>query len=86
MVDMLTCHLQLKMKSKTECPFLMYRIFVKIKHLPLLPNVNLPLVEFIHILTAFCHLPLSLVLYTHLLVDASKLAQVGLIYTLNYFI
>ena len=32
---MLTCHLQLKVKSKTECPVLMYRLFVKIKHLPL---------------------------------------------------
>ena len=31
---MLTCHLPLKVKSKTECPFLMYRLFVKIKHLP----------------------------------------------------
>ena len=44
---MLTCHLQLKTKSKTECPFLMYRLFVKIKHLPFLTTVNLPLVEFI---------------------------------------
>ena len=32
-------------KSKTECPFLMYRLFVKIKHLPLLSTANLPLVE-----------------------------------------
>ena len=32
---MLTCHLQLKVKRKTECPFLMYTLFVKIKHLPL---------------------------------------------------
>ena len=37
---MLTCHLQLKMKSKTECPFLMYRLFAKIKHLPLLSTIN----------------------------------------------
>ena len=34
---MLTCHLQLKTK----------RLFVKIKHLPFLTTVNLPLVEFI---------------------------------------
>ena len=34
MVDMLTCHLRLKVKSKTECPFLMYRLVAKIKHLP----------------------------------------------------
>ena len=39
--NMLTCHLQFKVKSKTECPFLMYRLFVKIKHLPLLSTVNL---------------------------------------------
>ena len=28
---MKTCHLQLKMKSKTEYAFLMHRLFVKIK-------------------------------------------------------
>ena len=39
---MLTCNLQLKGKSKTECPSLMYRLFVKIKHLPLLSTVNKP--------------------------------------------
>ena len=83
MVDMLTCHLQLKVKSKTECPFLMYRLVVKIKHLPPLSTVNLPLVEFIHILTAFYHLPLSLVLFTHLLIDAYDFAQVGLNCTIN---
>ena len=83
MVDMLTCCLQLKMKSKTECPFLMYRLFVKIEHLPLLSTVNLPLMEFIHILVAFYHLPISLVLFTNSLLDASEYAQVGLNYTLN---
>ena len=30
------------MKSKTECHLLMYELFVKIKHLPLLSTVNLP--------------------------------------------
>ena len=35
MVDIVTCRLQLKVKSKIECPFLMYRLFVKIKHLPI---------------------------------------------------
>ena len=48
---MLTCHLKLKVKSKAECLFSIYRLFVKIKHLPLLSTVNLLLVEFIHILT-----------------------------------
>ena len=83
MVDMLTCHLRLKVKSKTECPFLMYRLFMKIKHLPPLPTVNLPLVQFIHILTAFYHLPISLVLFTHSLIDVYEFAQVGLKYTMN---
>ena len=80
---MLTCHLQLKMKSKTECPFLMYRLFVKIKHLPLLFTVDLPLVEFIHILTVFYHLPISLAVFTNSLTDASEYAQAGRNYTLN---
>ena len=83
MVDMLTCHLRLKVKSKTECPFLMYRLVVKIKDLPLLSTINLPLVEFIHILTAFYHLPISLVLFTHSLIDAYKFAQVELNCTMN---
>ena len=47
---MLTCHLEMKMKRKTEYIFLMYRFFVKIKHLPLLSTVDLP---FIHIYTQF---------------------------------
>ena len=86
MVDMLTCQLQLKMKSKTECPLSMYRFFVTIKYLPILSTINLLLVTFIQILTAFYHLPISLVLYTHSLIDASKCAQVGLNYPLNYFL
>ena len=45
---MLTCHLQSKGESKTECPFLMYRLLVKTKHLPLLPTVNVLLAEFTH--------------------------------------
>ena len=82
MVDMQTYHLQLKVKSKTECPFLMYKLFFIIKHLPLLSKTDLPLVEFIHILTAFYHLPISLVLFTHLLIDVWEFAQVGLNYTI----
>ena len=86
MVDILTCHLQLNVKSKTECLFQMYRLFVKIKHLPLLSTVNLPLVEFIHILTVFYHLPIGLVLFTHSLIDALEFALVGLNYTMNQFV
>ena len=62
MVNMLTCHLQLKLKSKTERPFLIYRLVMKIKHLPPLSTINLFSVEFIHILTAFHHLLISLVI------------------------
>ena len=48
MVDMLlTCHLKLKIKSKTECPFLRHKLFVKIKHLSFLPTVNPPLEGFV---------------------------------------
>ena len=63
MADILTCHLKLKMKSKTESSFLMYRLFVKINHLPFLFTVNLPLVEFIHILTVFNHPSISGTVY-----------------------
>ena len=41
------------------------------------------LLEFIHILTAFYHLPINLVLFTHLLIDACKFSLVGLNYTMN---
>ena len=71
MVDIQTCHLLLRMKSKTECSFWMHRLFVKTKRLALLFIANQLLVEFIHILTAFYYLAMSLILSTHLLRDAS---------------
>ena len=80
---MLTCHLQFKVKSKAEYPFLMHRLCIKIKHLPLSSTVNLPSVEFLHSLTAFCHLPISLVLFTHSLMDAYEITPVRLNYTTN---
>ena len=83
MVAMIICHLQWNMESKTEFPLLMYRLFVKIKHLPLLSTVYLPLVEFTHILTAFYHPPISLVLFTNLHIDAPENGHVGLDYVLN---
>ena len=55
----------------------------KVKHLQLLSTANLPLVEFIHTLTDFCHLPISLALFTRSLVDDSEYTQVGLNYILN---
>ena len=73
---MVTCHLQLKMKIKTEFPFLMYKLIAKIKHLQLLPTLNLLSVDIMHILTALNHLPIRLMLFTHLLPDASEHAQV----------
>ena len=81
MIGILSCHLQLKVKNKTECIVLMDRLFVEIKHLPLLSTVNLPLVEYI--LKAFYHLPVSLVLFRPTLLDVCEFAKVGLNYTLN---
>ena len=46
-------------------------------------SVNLPLVGFVHILTIFYHLPITVVLFTHSLFDAFKIAQAGLNFTLN---
>ena len=60
----LTCHLKLKMKSKTECCFLMYRLFMN--------TVNLPLCAFAMLFA------ISLALFKHSFIDASELAQVGL--------
>ena len=44
---------------------------------------NVPLVEFMHILTPFYHLLTSLVLFTHSLIDAWEFAQVGRNYSMN---
>ena len=46
-------------------------------------NVSIPLLEFPHILTVFYHLSISLLLFTHWLVDACEFALVGLNYTMN---
>ena len=64
--SMRTYHLPLKIKSKTQCPFLIYRLFVEIKNLPLLGTANQ------HILTAFYHLTISLIL-SELFLDILKL-------------
>ena len=56
--------------------------YEKIKHLPILSNMNLPLVKFIHILTNFYNLHVILVMFTHSLTDVSKYAQFGLNYKL----
>ena len=61
----------------------MYKLYVKIKHLPPLSTLNLPLVEFIHILTVFYPTPISLVPFTQSLIDACEFALVGLNYTMN---
>ena len=46
---------------------------------------NQLLLEFIHILKSFYHLLIGLVLYTHLVIDASRYARVGLTYSQGYF-
>ena len=48
-----------------------------------LSTINISVVEFILILTAFYHLPISLLLFTHSLIDALEYALVGIYYTLN---
>ena len=63
-------------KRKAECPFLMYWLFMKIKHSLLLSILNLLLVEFLQMLTGFYHLPVSLILFSHFLIDASEYPQV----------
>ena len=70
-------------EEQNRIPFLMYRLVVKIKHLPPLSTVNLPLVEFIQFLTAFYHLPTMMEMFTHSLIDASNFAQVGLNWIMN---
>ena len=79
---MIECHLQLNMKGKTECPFLMNKLFVRIKRLPLLSTVNLTLVEPKHILKTFYHLPISLVLLIHTF--AYRCFRICLIWTKLY--
>ena len=73
-------------EKQNRVPFLDVQIFVKIKHLPILSTVKQPLVQFMHILTAFHYLLLSLVLFTQSLIEATEYAQVGLNYTLNYIL
>ena len=65
----------------------MYRLFVKIKHLPIPSTGHLPLVEFLLILKDFYHLPISLTLFTNSLMDALEYTEVRLydLYTLTYF-
>ena len=70
-------------EKQNRMSYLDVQLFLKIKHLPLLSNVNLPLVEFIHIFTDFYHLPISLVLFTHSLIDACEFAQVLLNHAMN---
>ena len=83
MIDMLRYHLKLRIKIKKECLFLMYRLFVKIINLTLLPTIDQLLAEFIHILPAFYHRTISSILSRDSFIDAFGYAQVGLNYRLN---
>ena len=67
----------------TSISFLNLQIIREDKYLPLLSPANLPLLEFIHVLTAFYHLTIGFVWYTHSLIDASEYAQVGVNYRMN---
>ena len=83
---MLKYHLQLKVKSKIECPFfLMHRLFVKIKHLPIVyrkPTFGGVYTHF----DSFLPSNYKFGTVTHFLIDSSEYAQVGLNYTMNYFV
>ena len=68
-------------EKKNKMIFLDVQIICEGETLQLLSTVNLPLIGFIDILTAFYHLPMRL--FTNLLEDASKYSQVGINYTLN---
>ena len=56
-------------KQRQNRMFFLHVETIKIKHLQPFSTVKLPLVEFIHILTAFFHLPISLVLFTHSVIE-----------------
>ena len=73
---MLTCHLRLKMKSKTTS-ILDKQIIREDKILtnfvcrkPTLSGVYIQ-----HILIAFCHLPISFVLFTHSFIDSPNMLK-----------
>ena len=69
-------------EKQNRMSFLMYKFFVNIKHLaPVLWAVNIPIVEFIHILAAFYHLPT--IVFTQSFTDVYEFAKVGLHYTMN---
>ena len=70
-------------EKQNRMSFLDVQISPEDKYLPTLSTVNPPLVEFIHILTAFYHLPGTLVLFTHSLIDAYEFPQFGLNCTMN---
>ena len=66
---------------KVEYPFFMYRLFIKIKYLPYLFTVNLPLAythfdSFLSSIYRFSTIRCSLI-------GASEYAQVGLNHTMN---
>ena len=50
---MLTCHFTIGNEKQSRMSFSDVQIIRKEKYLPLLSTVNLPLVEFVHILTHF---------------------------------
>ena len=71
--------LKTESEKQNSISFLPVQVICEINHLPIPSSLNLLIVAFIHISTAFYHLAISLVLFTHSLIDAFD----GLNYTLN---
>ena len=76
----------IEMGKQNRMSFLDVQIIREDKTFTTSVYLNLPLVEFIHILTVFYHLPISSVLFTHSLIDACEFAPVGLNYTMKQFV
>ena len=69
MVDMLTCHLQLTVKSKTKCVFFDVQIIREDKTFTTsFYRKSTFSVVYTHFDSAFYHLPISLVLFIHALI------------------
>ena len=59
-------------EKQNRMSFLDVKAICEEKYLALLSTINLTLAEFLHILTAFYHLPRSFVLFTRSLIDRSE--------------
>ena len=73
----------IKSEKQKRLFFLDVQAIPEDKYFPILSTVNLPLVEFIQILTDFYHLRISLALFTHSLIDACEFALIEVNHAIN---